>query len=588
MDYMILNPDPFRMGFLGGEITVENRTPYKWTVCNEGEVWPLPSQYVTVAEVEKNLAELMLRYGITETEDSEDSLPNRMKGLQNELMVEYCKKHSLSSSCVFSLDAAVGYDTLPLSDRLSVLEAVLEVVLEKSDDDYTDQLDRDFLLCVLEQLIDTHPSLAGKLLQNILCTDVQLSMQSKEILCQILFNNLWTPGDIADFIRNISGKDGKQVFSILHLGQTYKLEYCTVLTALKTPDPIRMLQYHVASERHKDANTILGELRDENIPENVLTILEDVLLYLEKELPKHASAELSETDVEDLKMMVKSLNFSNPDRDVLKRVLVKMSVAVRMCSTVTIQNDKKKTVIEGYLPRLAQLATLVVFLLPASETHTGRLLEMGTGEGKSCVLAMLAAVHAIRGVKVDLVTSSPVLACRDLEEWKELYDMFGITSSVVPPPLNDSPPEKQDDLIQDAYKNQVVYSTVGSFAADILRQEFEKKTTRGERRFEMVLVDEVDYMTLDNGVQITFLSHESSCLQHLEQVLASIWAMTSACRPIEIEETGEIMWTTRVQTFHMAAMLAMIGSDTSDKFSPLEFCYQDLNWVFTQRKIFKC
>ncbi|KAL7880873.1 hypothetical protein SRHO_G00031270 [Serrasalmus rhombeus] len=523
-----------------------------------------------VAETENNFLELLLRYEITEIKDTQDSLPDRMKRLQNEIMVDYCKKHNLSSSCMFSFDAAVDYDTLPLSDRLSVLEAVLQVVFEETEDGHEPQYDRDVLLSMLEQLIDTHQTLAGKLLQNVLYTDVQLSMQSKEILCQILFNNMWTPGEITDFMRNITGKATEQVSSVLHTAQTYKLEYGTVFNALGTSNPLNMLQNHVDNERHKDAKTILSEMHDENVPENVLTILEDVLLYLEKELPKTAAADLSESEVEDLKKMVKSLDFNDPDRDVLKQVLVKMSVAVKMCSTIIIQKDEKNTVIEGYLPRLTQLATLVIFLLSKSETNTGCLLEIGTGEGKSCILAMLAAIHAIRGVNVDLVTSSPVLSCRDLEEWKGLYNMFGITSSVVPPPFNDSPPEKQNELVQDAYSKQVVYSTVGTFAADTLRQEFEKKTTRGERSFEMVLVDEVDYMTLDNGVQITFLSHESRGLQHLEQVLASIWAVTSACRPIQMEETGEIMWATRVQNFHTAALLAMIGSDTSDTFSPLD------------------
>ncbi|KAL6491314.1 hypothetical protein MHYP_G00016590 [Metynnis hypsauchen] len=523
-----------------------------------------------VAETEKKFIELMFSYEITEIEDSEEPLADRMKCLQNEIMVDYCKKHNLSSSCMFSFDAAVDYDTLPLSDRLSVLEAVLQVVFEETEDDHKHQYDRDVLLSVLEQLTDTHPSLAGKLLQNILYTDVQLSMQSKEILCQILFNSMWTPGEITDFMRNITDKDTEQVSSLLHMAQTYKLKYCNVLKALCTADPLRMLQNHVDNERHKDAKTILSEMHDGNLPENVLNILEDVLLYLEKELPKITTAYLSEREVEDLKKMVKSLDFNDPDRDVLKQVLVKMSVAVKICSAIIIQKGEKNTVIEGYLPRLTQLATLVIFLLSKSKTNTGCLLEIGTGEGKSCILAMLVAIHAVRGVNVDLVTSSPVLACRDLEEWKKLYKMFGITSSVVPPPLNDSPPEKHEELIQDAYNKQVVYSTVGTFAADTLRQEFEKKTTRGERSFEMVLVDEVDYMTLDNGVQITFLSHESRGLQHLEQVLASIWAVTSACRPIQMEETGETMWATRVQNFHTAALLAMIGSDTSDTFSPLD------------------
>ncbi|GAA6095150.1 uncharacterized protein LOC113634991 [Tachysurus ichikawai] len=102
------------------------------------------------------------------------------------------------------------------------------------------------------------------------------------------------------------------------------------------------------------------------------------------------------------------------------------------------QSVKEEKVIEGYLPRLTQL------------------LEIGTVEGKSCILAMLAVIHAMRGVKVDIVTSSPVLDRRDLGEWSKLYKMFKITSSVLPPVLNDVSSEEQEELTQEAYKQDVV------------------------------------------------------------------------------------------------------------------------------------
>ncbi|KAK2859991.1 hypothetical protein Q7C36_004157 [Tachysurus vachellii] len=540
-----------------------------------------------VTEIEKKFSELLCEYEITDEEDSEETLEDRMKTLQNELMVEYCKKHNLTSSCVFSFDTAVGYETLPLRDRLTVLETVLQLVFEEDENEHTHKHDREFILDVLKLLQDDHPSLAFNLLQNVLHTDMQLSTQSKEILCQIAFNNTWKLAEITAFMRYVVRKDKDQVQAILHIAQTYKLEYGNVLKALDKSDPLRWLKGYVDTERHKNADTIISEMRNSNYPENVLPILEDVLVYLETELPKYKRTHLHKNDIQSVKKMVKELDFTNPDRQVLKSVLVQMSLAVKMCSAVTIQKGKEEKVIEGYLPRLTQLAALVVFLLPKSKTNTGCLLEIGTGEGKSCILAMLAVIHAMRGVKVDIVTSSPVLARRDLEEWSKLYKMFDITSSAVPPVLNDVSSEELEELTQEAYKQDVVYSTVGTFAADTLKQEFEKKTTRGDRRFEMVLVDEVDYMTLDNGVQITFLSHESSGLQHLEQVLASIWAIISACRPIEVEKTEETMWATRVQSFHTAALIAMIGSDKNDKFSPLEILLPGIELGFYSEEDFE-
>ena len=57
-------------------------------------------------------------------------------------------------------------------------------------------------------------------------------------------------------------------------------------------------------------------------------------------------------------------------------------------------------------------------LLVAREIKSrGRLLKILTGEGKSCVIAMVAATYALLGRTVDIVTSSPVLSQRDAEEW---------------------------------------------------------------------------------------------------------------------------------------------------------------------------
>ncbi|XP_062850629.1 uncharacterized protein LOC134312545 [Trichomycterus rosablanca] len=521
-----------------------------------------------VADIERKFIQLLADFEITEDEDSGETVDVRMKTLQNEIMVEYCRKHDLSTSCLFSFDTAVGYETLSLQDRLSVLEAVLHLFFDETRDNHTLKSNRDFLFAVLQRLQDDHPSIALKLLHNVLYSDMQLSKQSKEILGQLMFSGTWTPAEISLFMQKYSVKDKEQVYSMLHMAQTYKLEFSLVISAMESLDPLRWLQNHVDQEQHKDVNAIISEMRRNNYPENILSILEEVLLYLEPMLQIYKEDELTENQIQDIKKMVEELDFSNPDRHALKHVLLAMAVGVKRSSAVKIQGGTRQVVIEGYLPRLTQLATLVVFLLSKSRTNTGCLLEIGTGEGKSCILAMLATIHTIRGVNVDVVTSSPVLAWRDLEEWRGLYKMFGITSSVVPPPLNDAQPEKQDELIQEAYKQQVVYSTVETLAADTLKQEFEKKTTRGERGFEMVLVDEVDYMTLDNGVQITFLAHESSGLQHLEQVLASIWAKVSSCQPIQMAETEEIMWVTRVQNFHMAALVAMMGFSTNDSFSP--------------------
>ncbi|KAF4073475.1 hypothetical protein AMELA_G00259070 [Ameiurus melas] len=449
-----------------------------------------------VIDVEEKFKELLLKYQITEDKEIQHyKIWGRIKTLQNELAVQYCRENNLSVWSQFTFDHAVGYNELSLTEKLTVLEASLQFILYSSSEDTEDEEDQllgwekknDFLLALVEQLQATNPTLAERILLNVLDTISDLSPQ-------------------------------KQVKYI--------------------PE--------------KDAEMIVKELCEANCPEKVLVPLKDVLRYLESELPKCESKEL--TNINDLKRKIRSLNLTDPDINVLKDVLIGMSLAVRNCTTTTGA---------GYFPRRTQLASLLLLLLAKLTHNKGSLLEIGTGEGKSCILAMFATIMAIRETKVDIVTSSPLLARRDQEVWSKLFQMFGVTSSVVPPPFSGAfSPEKHEEDLKNAYRQQIVYGTVGVFAADTLKQEFEKRITRDERNFELVIVDEVDDMTLDNGVQVTFLSHESSGFRHVEQVLSNIWAMISACQPIEMLETGEIKWAARIQYFHKAVTAAVMGLET--------------------------
>lgn len=519
----------------------------------------------------------MLKYQITEDKEIQHyKIWRRIKTLQNELALQYCRENNLSVWSQFTFDCAVGYNELSLTEKLTLLEASLQFFLHSSAEDAKDDGDQllglekkyDFLLGLMEQLHPSNPTLAERILFNVLDTISELSEQSRDFLGQMLFNKIWTPAEIMLFICKSSVIKCDQLDLVLHTAQTFHLDCILVLSALTNENPLMFLQEQIKNDKEKDADAIVKELREANCPENVLVLLKDVLRYMEMELPKYQLVDLTKGQIDDLKKKIISLNLTNPDISILKDVLIGMSIAVQDCSTITTTDNM---VIQGYFPRRTQLASLLLLLLAPVTENKGCLLEIGTGEGKSCILAMFATILAIRGTKVDIVTSSPVLARRDQEEWKKLFKMFDVTSSVVPPPFSSSDsPEEREKRLQDAYRQQIVYSTVGVFAADTLKQEFEKRTTRDTRQFELVIVDEVDYMTLDNGVQVTFLSHESSGLRHVEQVLSNIWAMISTCQPVEMLETGEIKWATRIQYFHKAVTAAVMGLETSDNFSANE------------------
>ncbi|KAJ8271191.1 hypothetical protein COCON_G00100500 [Conger conger] len=50
------------------------------------------------------------------------------------------------------------------------------------------------------------------------------------------------------------------------------------------------------------------------------------------------------------------------------------------------------------------------------------------------------------------------------------------------------------------------------------------KDVRPDRRYECIIIDEVDLLLLDQGIQVTYLSSSMSALQHLNIILTMIWA----------------------------------------------------------------
>ncbi|XP_076018683.1 protein translocase subunit SecA-like [Genypterus blacodes] len=166
-----------------------------------------------------------------------------------------------------------------------------------------------------------------------------------------------------------------------------------------------------------------------------------------------------------------------------------------------------------YKPRLTQMVSWCLMALSSS----GRLIQVGTGEGKSCIVAMFAAFRAMKGENVDIMSSSTVLAERDMLDWKKFYKTLEISVS-----CNANKHDNND--LKKCYRSTVVYGTVESFAGDWLRHNFKRMDTFGQRKFQCAIVDEVDSLMLDKGLNVVYMSSNMPALQHLSPLLALIWA----------------------------------------------------------------
>ena len=116
--------------------------------------------------------------------------------------------------------------------------------------------------------------------------------------------------------------------------------------------------------------------------------------------------------------------------------------------------------------------------------------------------------------------SSSVLCERDSQEWTDFYSHFGITADT-------NTNKTKDEDRKECYRKDVVYGTIEAFAADHLRQIFEMKEVRPYRIYQCIIIDEVDSLLLDQGVQLTYLSSPMVSMQHLNVILAMIWGHVS-------------------------------------------------------------
>ena len=154
--------------------------------------------------------------------------------------------------------------------------------------------------------------------------------------------------------------------------------------------------------------------------------------------------------------------------------------------------------------------TQILCCLIALRSNTNKLLQVSTGEGKSTITCILAIIARLRGKKVDVITSSPVLAERDARDKAILYEHFNLTCSY-----------NSDRTLyikgkKDCYDCDVVYGEMSQFQFDFLRDSYSKLGTMGNRETSVAIVDEVDSMLIDDAFKVARLSTSIPGIDQLE------------------------------------------------------------------------
>ncbi len=132
-------------------------------------------------------------------------------------------------------------------------------------------------------------------------------------------------------------------------------------------------------------------------------------------------------------------------------------------------------------------------IIGALAMHEGRLAEMQTGEGKTLVAVFPAALNALSGKGVHVLTFNDYLAQRDAEWMGPVYRALGLKVSFVREGM--SVQERQK-----AYQADITYLTAKEAGFDYLRDSLARTPDDVvHREFNFAIIDEADSILIDEA-----------------------------------------------------------------------------------------
>jgi preprotein translocase subunit SecA len=134
-----------------------------------------------------------------------------------------------------------------------------------------------------------------------------------------------------------------------------------------------------------------------------------------------------------------------------------------------------------------------VQLIGGMVLHDGKIAEMKTGEGKTLVATLPAALNALAGRGVHIITVNDYLARRDAEWMSALYRGLGLSVGVIVHDLD-------DEQRRAAYGADITYGTNNEFGFDYLRDNMKYDLAHCvQRGHHFAIVDEVDSILIDEA-----------------------------------------------------------------------------------------
>ncbi len=159
--------------------------------------------------------------------------------------------------------------------------------------------------------------------------------------------------------------------------------------------------------------------------------------------------------------------------------------------------------------------------------HRGNIAEMKTGEGKTLVATLPAALNALDNKGVHIVTVNDYLARRDADWMGRVFAALGLTTGCIHAGLDDSDRRQQ-------YAADITYGTNNELGFDFLRDNLRMSNADCvQRGFHYAIVDEVDCILIDEARTPLIISGPA---QRNVEMYGKIDRLVSSLRPEHFEK----------------------------------------------------
>ena len=182
-----------------------------------------------------------------------------------------------------------------------------------------------------------------------------------------------------------------------------------------------------------------------------------------------------------------------------------------------------------------------VQVIAALAMHRGMVVEMQTGEGKTLAAVMPAALNALTGRGVHVLTFNDYLARRDAEWMGPIYRRLGLAVGFVQGGMTAAERRK-------AYRAEVTYVTAKEAGFDYLRDHLAMDAADlVHRSFHGALVDEADSLLIDEAraplVIAGRVESEEASSRRLADLVATLdqgvdFGFDEYSRDVELTERG--------------------------------------------------